>query len=134
MKNELDAIFHTFESYIRQNDYFDILYSEKFGYIRVVEVNSLNPDIEALDTPKKMLKFLFDDIINDVVYSPDNPVKAHYVTSGMTEYEETESRRCAAAILETVENEEDRARYSSLWEECIKAYQEGRPFCAEDDC
>ena len=126
MKNELDAIFHTFEHYIRQHDYFDILYSEKFGYIRVAAIGqSMEEEMNILNTPKKMLKALFNDIINDVVYSPDNPVKAHYGLDALTEYEETESRRRIAAILEAIENKADRDRYFSFLDEYIRAYQEG---------
>ena len=42
----------------------------------------------------------------------------------MTEYEERESRRRITAILETINNTEDRMRYLDLLDAYIKAYPE----------
>lgn len=131
-KKEQKAILKAFEPYIDSQDYFDIVYSKKFGYIRIrVDDESFEEELMVLDTPKKMLSSLFNDMINDVVYSPDNPKKEHEEFT-LSDYEETESRRRIAAILETME-EKDRARYFKLLDVYIEEYQEGGLSDWDDD-
>ena len=102
-EKEMKAILKAFEPYIDSQDYFDIVYSKKFGYIRLrLSDEYCDEELLVLDTPKKMTGALFNDIINDVVYSPDNLKKEHEDLT-LTDYEETESRRRIAAILETME-------------------------------
>ena len=76
---------------------------------------------EALDTPEKMLDILFNEIINDVIASPENTT--HIPDSNtLTEYEKTESRRRIAAILETMEDGKD--DYLNFLDSYLKDYQE----------
>ncbi|MCI8600273.1 MAG: hypothetical protein HFE45_01590 [Oscillospiraceae bacterium] len=126
MKEKLDAIFKAFESYIKGQDYFDIVYSKKYGYVRLV-VDS--EEMELLDTPEKMLDYLCYDVISEVVYSADNPKKEHDGFE-LTEYEETESRRRLTAILEKMEGE-DGARYLSSIDGYLERYQ--RSSALDDD-
>lgn len=126
MKDKLNLILRAFGEYIRGRDDFDIVYSEKIGYIGIQmscpgdgEPEVLNMP-EILNTPEAMLDVLFNEIINDVMFSPDNPRQEHY-GSTLTEYEETESRRRITAILETIEGE-DKNRYLAFLDRYIREF------------
>ena len=113
VKRELDTIIEAFGEYTRGQDYFDIVYSEKIGYLWIA-VPGPGVFIEAkrLKTVKEMLESFFHDVIDDVIFSPDNPAKDH-MDLELTEYEERESRRWITEILETIESD-NKARYLEL--------------------
>lgn len=102
IKDELDLIYTAFSDYIKEQVYFDILYSEKVGYLQIVtgDLDSIAP--EVLDTPEKMLRCLFHNIICDVIFSSDNFGNGQEEPS-LTPYVDIESRRRITAILETME-------------------------------
>ncbi len=91
VRKELDAILKAFENYIDEQNYFDIVYSKKIGYVWIVADEPGAAGAEQLNTPEAMLDNLFNDIINDVVAprSATHLNKAHT----MTECEEAEYRR-----------------------------------------
>ena len=121
VKEKLDMILKAFEGYIDSQDYFDIVYSKKIGYVMILAQNPGEAGAEALDTPEKMLDILFNEIINDVIASPENTT--HIPDSNtLTEYEKTESRRRIAAILETMEDGRD--DYLKFLDSYLKDYQE----------
>lgn len=68
-KKLVDVFLKAFEECIDQQDCFDIVYSKKIGYVWIVVDHA---GAEALDTPKKMLDRLFNEIINDVVNDAEN--------------------------------------------------------------
>ena len=113
MKDKLDAILDAFGDYIRAHDSFDIVYSEKIGYVKFQVPHPDNEVPAVMDTPETLLDALFNEIINDVVFSPDNPQKEHSDPT-LTEYEEAESRRRIVTILETMQGG-DKARYPVNW-------------------
>ncbi|MCI8440307.1 MAG: hypothetical protein HFF73_12500 [Oscillospiraceae bacterium] len=121
-KQKLDAILKAFGDYIREQDFFDIVYSEKVGYICILARNLADECPEWMDTPERLLGSLFNDIINDAIFSPDNSKQEHEHLT-LTEYEETECRRRITAILKTMEGE-DAAHYLDFLDTYIKAYQE----------
>lgn len=118
-KSALDTILKGFASYIQEQDYFDIVYSEKMGYLRIL-VESPEEGTIVLDTPEKMLEYLCGDVISDVLYSPDNPKRSEDDMS-LTEYEKAESRRRLMSIFETLGM--DKEHSSNLAEQHLKAYQ-----------
>lgn len=121
VRKRLDTILKAFEDYIDSQDYFDIAYSKKIGYIMIPAQNPGEAGAEVLDTPEKMLDALFNEIINDVVAAPDN--KTHIADSNkLTEWEKVESRRRIAAILETIEDGSD--HYLHFLDSYLKEYQE----------
>ena len=119
-KKELDAILKAFENYIDGQNYFDIVYSKKIGYVWIVVDEPGAAGAEQLDTPEAMLDDLFNDIINDVV-APRSTTHLNE-TRTMTESEEAECRRSIAAILETIEG--GGAEYLEYLDEYIQDYQE----------
>lgn len=121
VRKKLDAILKAFENYIDGVDYFDIVHSKKIGYVRIVAAQPGAAGAEKLDTPEKMLDVLFNEVINDIINSPENTT---HIPDGrtLTEWEEAESHRQLTAILETIE--EDGAEYLRYLDAYIKDYQE----------
>ena len=119
-KKKLDAILKAFENYIDDQNYFDIVYSKKIGYVWIVADEPGAAGAEQLDTPEAMLDNLFNDIINDVIAprSTTHLDEAHT----LTEREEAECRRKITAILEQIEGGAD--EYLDYLDEYIKDYQE----------
>ena len=119
-KKELDAILKAFENYIDGQNYFDIVYSKKIGYVWIVVDEPGAAGAEQLDTPEALLDNLFNDIINDVV-APRESTHLNE-THALTENEEAECRRRITAILEKIEG--DKAKYLEYLDEYIEDYQD----------
>ena len=120
MKKKLDAILKAFENYIDGQNYFDIIYSQKAGYLYFVVDTPDEAGPRQLNTPEDMLDVLFNEVINDVIYSPGN--QSHNPDSRtLSEWEEAESRRRLTAILKTIKDEGD--RYLNRLDRYIKDYQ-----------
>ena len=120
VQKKLDAILKAFADYIDGQDYFDIVYSKKIGYVWIVVDEPGAAGAELLDTPEAMLDNLFNDVINDVVA----PRESTSLTEGhaLTENEEAECRRRSAAILRTIEGGAD--EYLDYLDSYLKDYQE----------
>lgn len=121
MKDKLDSILKAFADYIREQDYFDIVYSEKLGYVRILVHNPGDAGAEVMDTPETLLDALFNDIIGDVINAPGNR-DPRADSPALNTYEETESRHRIAAILETIEG--DSSEYLDYLDDYLKTYQE----------
>ena len=108
VRKKLDAILKAFECYIDGQNYFDIVYSKKIGYVWIV-----------VDEPGAAGAEL-RDIINDVVAPRESTslTEAH----ALTESEEAECRRRIAAILRTIEGGAD--EYLNYLDSYLKDYQE----------
>ena len=120
VRKKLDAILKAFECYIDGQNYFDIVYSKKIGYVWIVVDEPGAAGAELLDTPEAMLDNLFNDIINDVVAPRESTslTEAH----ALPESEEAECRRRIAAILRTIEGGAD--EYLNYLDSYLKDYQE----------
>ena len=121
IKKELDTILKAFEGYIQNQNYFDIVYSEKIGYVWLIIDPPGAAGAELLDTPKKMLDALFNDIISEVINAPENTTHIPDALT-LTKYEETEICRRIAAILQTIEDGAD--EYLNYLDSYLKDYQE----------
>ena len=131
MKDKLEAILNAFGDYIRAHDCFDIVYSEKIGYVKLQVPHPESEVPTVMDTPETLLAALFNEIIIDAVFSPDNPQKEHSDPT-LTEYEEAESRRRIVAILEQIQGE-DKAHYLDFMDTYIKDYPENYVQTGERD-
>ena len=131
MRDKLDSILRAFGDYIREHDGFDIVYSAKIGYVKLQAPRPDNEVPEVLDTPETLLDALFNEIINDVVFSPDNPQQTHDDPT-LTEYEETESRRRISAILDTMEDR-DKVRYLNFMDAYLEHYPKSVTYSGGDD-
>ena len=128
VKKKLDNILKAFENYIDGQDYFDIVYSKKIGYAWIVVDPPGGAGAVQLDTPEKMLDVLFNEVINDVINSPENTTHIPDART-LTEWEEAESRRQLTAILEAVED--GGAEYLNYLDAYIKDYQ--KRYCEDSD-
>ena len=130
IRKKLDAILKAFEEYIDQQSYFDIVYSKKIGYVWILADAPGDAGAELVDTPKKMLDRLFNEIINDVINDPGN--KAHDPDALiLSEWEENEARRRITALLMPLT--EDRDSYLQFLDRYLKAYQENNGHIGEPD-
>ncbi len=120
VRKELDAILKAFENYIDGQNYFDIVYSKKIGYVWIVVDEPGAAGAEQLDTPETLLDNLFNDIINDVI-APRSTTHLDEVHT-LTESEEAECRRRITAILERIEGGAN--EYLDYLDSYIKDYQD----------
>ena len=104
IRKKLDTILKAFVGYIDSQVFFDFVYSKKVGYLYVVVGTPEEAGLELLDTPEKMLDVLFNEIINDVINSPENRTHVPDART-LTKWEEAESRRQLTAILEQIEDD-----------------------------
>lgn len=65
-KEKMDLLLEMFRPFIREQNYFDIVYSEKIGYLRVVLGNDLIDDL-VFRVPDfdMLLRMLVDDMISE---------------------------------------------------------------------
>ena len=119
-RKKLESILKAFEKYIDGQNYFDIVYSKKVGYVWIVVDEPGAAGAEQLDTPEALLDNLFNDIINDVA-APRESTHLNE-THALTENEEAECRRRITAILEKIEG--DKAEYLEYLDEYIEDYQD----------
>ena len=97
-KRKLDEILKAFGNYIREQDYFDIVSSEKIGYVIILAKHPGDAGAEQLDTPEKMLDVLFNEIILDVTNATEGK-GCDADSSAPLAHEEAESRRRITAIV-----------------------------------
>lgn len=68
MRDKIDGILKAFGNYIRGHDDFDIVYSEKLGYVslQMQHLSGRAPEVlnipKVLNTPKALLDVLFNEI------------------------------------------------------------------------
>ena len=119
-KKELDSILRAFEGYIDGQNFFDVVYSKKAGYLWIAVDDPRAQAPEQITEPEDLLDLLFNDIVNGVVA----PRQSTSLTepSGLTEQEQTEVRSEAAAILETMPDGAD--EYLDYLDSFIQDYQE----------
>ena len=87
VRKKLDAILKAFGEYIDGQNYFDIVYSKKIGYVWILAECPGDAGAVLLDTPEKMLDQLFNEVINDVVNADEN--KTHILNAlTLSEWEE----------------------------------------------
>lgn len=121
VRKKLDIILKAFENYIDGQNYFDVVYSKKAGYLWIVVDDPRSQAPEQIIEPEDLLDLLLNDIINDVVA----PRQANTLSDGpnLTDLEAREVRRIAAEILETIEDGAD--AYLDYLDSFIQDYQEG---------
>ena len=113
-KQKLDSILSAFHDYIQTHTYFDILYSDKIGYVRMkVEDPDDGEGLIVIRSATKMLDVLFNEIINDIRFSDQS--KQHF-SERLTEDEAKEVRRRITDILKTMGGEgEDYLRFLDIY-------------------
>ena len=119
-KKELDSILNAFEGYIDGQNFFDVVYSRKAGYLWVAVDDPRAQAPEQITEPEDLLYLLFNDIVNDVVAPRQSTSLTE--SSGLTEQETAEVRSRVTAILETIPDNAD--EYLDYLDGFIQDYQE----------
>ena len=98
-KSRMDNILAAFQGYIQTHPSFDIVYSEKIGYIRLNVEDPDAEDLTIIESADDLLEILFDEIITDVRFG--NKQKRRR-SSNLSESDKIEIRRQITDILKTV--------------------------------
>lgn len=119
-KKKIESILKAFEGYIDGQNFFDVVYSKKAGYLWIAVDDPRSQAPKQITKQEDLLDLLFNDIVNDVV----TPRQSTSLTepSGLTEQEEAEVRSKAAAILGTIPEGAD--EYLDYLDSFIQDYQE----------
>lgn len=120
-KHRIDNILKAFADFIREQDYFDILYSEKLGYVQLYTKQNETEPVTVLKTAKEVADTLFYEVTSEVVYDPNNQRPEHD-TLKLSAYEEAESRRRLMEIVGAME--EDRDHWTAYIDTYLRDYQE----------
>ena len=120
-KRRIDNILKAFADFIREQDYFDILYSEKLGYVQLYTKQNETEPVTVLKTAKEVADTLFYEVTSEVVYDPNNQRPEHD-TLKLSAYEEAESRRRLMEIVGAME--EDRDHWTAYIDTYLRDYQE----------
>lgn len=103
-KSRMDNILAAFQDYIQTHPSFDIVYSEKIGYIRLNVEDPDAEDLTIIESVDDLLETLFNEIINDVRFGNK---KKRRQSSNLSESDKIEIRRQITDILKTVTIESD---------------------------
>ncbi len=114
---EISEVMAAFGSYISQSTSFDILFSEKFGYILITE-EEIQPFV-WIKSEFELLSFLFQEVICDVVSASSN--KEERKTEDISlEKILTEGR---IRVAEYLRNTKRNQQYLSYFDQMVKKYQ-----------
>ena len=97
-----DDIFKAFEGYIQKQDFFDIIFSKKFGYVCLFKDGGRIAGTALIDTPEKMLDTLFNDVVTNIIGTNETGGSKR-----LTESERAQAHRLLVGILETIEDEKE---------------------------
>ena len=123
-KHRMDSILKAFSDFIREQSYFDIVYSEKVGYIKILAGLCEIMPADVRESAEELMEALVHEVTNEVVYSPNNH-RHDRESLCLFEHEEAESRRRLTAIVETMEEERD--YWMKFIDRYLKACRETAP-------
>lgn len=111
-KRRLDNIYNAFSGFIKRQDYFDILYSEKVGYVKLWVKQSIIESPSVFTTAEEMMEAL----CYEVIFSQNNP--SHHLTA------EAEAKSRSLLISITMQMEENREYYRDYAEKYVQEFRE----------
>ena len=120
-KHRIDNILKAFADFIREQNYFDIVYSEKLGYVQLLTGPEETEPVTVLPTAEDVIETLFYEVTTEVVYDPNNR-RPDPDALKLSEEEEAESRRRLTEILDGME--EDRDHWIAYMDQYLKEYQD----------
>lgn len=105
-KEKMELLLEMFQSFIREQSYFDVVYSEKLGYLRIVPGSETTDDqVFRISDFDNLLKMLADDMIFERMYpdfsSTPSPVDFESVRrlcESNLHFGPDENRRCMEII------------------------------------
>lgn len=120
-KRRIDNILKAFAGFIREQSYFDIIFSEKIGYFQILSGLCATEPVSVIKTAEEMADTLFYEVISEVVDAPESQ-RLDRGTLKLSEYEEAESRRRLTEMIEGME--EEREYWMGYIDQYLKDYQE----------
>lgn len=120
-KEKMALLLDMFQSFIREQSYFDIVYSEKLGYLRIVPGNETTDDqVFRISTFDDLLKTLVDDMIFEqmrpnpgLAPSPADFEAVRHVCEDKLLFSPEENRRCMKIIEDSIANWKQDASFES---------------------
>jgi len=103
-KSRMDYLFEVFGEYIQENKNFDIVYSDKLGYLTMVINKGRIEDVDQLEAFDALLKEMFFQISNDV---RDLKMIGYHDDIDLFPEEIVETRRRVETILNTMTQERE---------------------------
>ena len=100
-KSKMDAIMGVFSTYIKEHYYFDILYSEKCGYIYIA-VDEDDVPCEIFEDSSALLNRLFMEVSSDV---RELKLEGDHTTTDLYPQEIAETRNRLEKYFESLEPE-----------------------------
>lgn len=121
-KAEIDNILRVFEKYIKEHPCFDIVYSEKLGYLNIVIESDDFETVAQIPSQTRVTDILFNEMVNDVIYGPDSG--EHYMDGILSEKEKEGVRGLLARILKNARKVEQ-VYYRTLLERYFERFPRG---------
>lgn len=113
----MDHLYAAFSDYIHSHPGFDILYSEKIGYV-MLGCYSLKQDIRICSV-EQMLYLLTEEILRDILYKPD---LLFWQKRELTENEKQEARECIGQYLKRLRNQKQKEQCCQQVEEHLRRF------------
>ena len=99
VRKRQDDILKAFDDYIQRQRYFDIVYSNKFGYIWIALDETRVAGTVRLNTPEKMMDLLFNDVIEETIAHGS---RLSHEPDGLTKDDKARVYDLIAGILEMI--------------------------------
>lgn len=111
-KERMALLLEMFQSFIREQSYFDIVYSEKLGYLRIVPGGEAADDLVfRISDLDELLRVLADDILfeqlrikTDFNPSPEDFQDACHLFESKLPFSPEENRRCMDVVIDSLAN------------------------------
>ena len=118
-KEKMDLLLEMFQSFIREQDYYDIVYSEKLGYLRIVPGSETADDqVFRISQFDELLSGLINDMIFERMYPNFAP------TPSPVDFAEVR-RLCESKLCFTPK---ENRHCIEIIDACIKNWKQDRPF------
>lgn len=102
-KEKLDKVFAAFQDYIQQHTCFDILYSDKIGYIQLLtEYPEDGGEFTVIDSAKDLMEILFLELAMDLLSAESTMT---HMSSQLSEAQEHELRNRVKQYLKPLGRE-----------------------------
>lgn len=118
-KHRIDIVLKAFAEFIKGQNYFDIMYSEKVGYVQILVDLCETEPVSVIKSAEEMIDTLFYEVISEVICARNQ--RLDWDAPRLSEYEEAESRRRVTAIVERMEEEQE--YWMTYIEQYLKDYQ-----------
>lgn len=115
-KRRLERILGAFQDYIRGQSYFDIVYSEKAGYLRISAEDPEGGTVIQIGSSRKLLDVLVDEVLSGETFAEDE-AQIMSTACALLKKKEQDVFRMISEIFDQMEDEVDKMYCFQLLEE-----------------